>query len=675
MKDAALYPDSVSDISDNDFWNSINFSRGDKPSLLAAAVEAWRAGARAAAWRQIAAHHRQSLARQWEFERKRLSNSYDKAAARQAADVLNLKIAGWHSQTVQFKGKIDWNYNWGESSQYGFHYMGWLEPVVKKLAADGNDEGLREFLIGLVESYYAARNRIDWQIPRLHPVYYELGAWAKTCVFLPLYMALPNTGELPPRAIEAFLKLFLGFGRSLLMRQNGYRPGNWQIVGCSALFRLARTFPEFAESRAWERAALLRLREHLEKDFFSDGCHGERCWGYGFMSLSGIAAMFRAAQLTGGLGRDQALFLRAIRNGFRWFAKTLGPNELKPEYGDCRLDSGRHILDAALDFFPKGTPRHLGVDRKRSYFLEPSGYAVMRNGDSPDSAYLNVTFGKSPGGHSHPDLLNMNFWALGAPLIEEVGRFGSYDQPLSPVFRAPESHNQITLDAKPYNNVGLAAGDVLWRSTPECDYFSARHCAVPGFIVRRTIAFVKNPGYALVMDSAMAAGPLAHTIFSLTGNWHSPYPFKVLRPGAARAGAGPAMLVAQAETMHLRRTETGTDFSGGEVNGQDPVCNPYPERYWLRFRRWLPVGSLGAVGFVTLLYPFARGQPRASARIVEMPGRVPYRIEACEVLTPAGRDLFVLNPERLPGARWAGRPFRSRALVQLSRGRGRMVVG
>ncbi len=678
------YPDSICDISEKDFWSHIRVpSTGEGVEHLAKAVRLGRAGRKAAAYKALAEYHRLAMKDVWDLERDRIgrepTHPYQKAE-----DVLRFKIAGYQDRTVQFKAKIDWNCNaFGEIGWYGFHYLSWLTPAVRRFI-DRREKRYRDCLVGIVDSYYAARNSLNWPVPRLHPVYYELAAWAKMRHLLPLYLTLINEGNLPARTIEAFVKLFLGFARSLKRYQKSYRHGNHQIVGCSGLFRLARIFGEFSESRTWEKTAMRYLQEHLRKEFFSDGGHGERCWGYGFMSLGGFCDAYDIAQLRGGLGKHRGYFLRKIRSAFRWFARTLGPDELKPEYGDCHLGSGSGIIDTALRYFPKGTGRDLGIDRSRSCLLKPSGFAIMRNGGESASAYLNITFGKFAGWHSHMDVLNLNFWAMSKPLLEEAGRFDSYDNPLDTLIRTPKYHNVVTIDGQHFDAADaddVHGRDVFWHSNPEIDYFSACHSAYKYYrlgsesanaVVRRTVVFVKDPGYALVFDSVRRLASPEPAGFAITQNWHSPFPFTVAGPGLARTKGRPAMLLAFARPENLRRLETGVDFAGDEVT----VKSTYSDRYHLRARRWMPVVEYtGVVGFATLLYPFKGTMPKVTIRPVEAKGVELFRAEAFEVKTPRGTDVIVLNPERLDGLIWKGRKFSDRCLVELGRSRGKVVVG
>ena len=674
------YPDSICDISEKDFWSHVRVpARGEGVEHLEKAVRLGRAGQKAAAYKALAEYHRAALQDVWDLERSRVL-AESAHPHQKAEDVLKLKIAGWHDHTVQFKSKIDWDSaGFGEIGKYGLHILTWMTPAIRRFI-ERREERYRKGLIGIIESYYRSRNSV--QPHRV--VYYELGSWAKTKVLLPLYLALINEGEIAGRTVEAFVKLFLGFARSLKHCQKSYRDGNHQIVGCSGLFRLARVFPEFSESRTWEKAAMRYLLEHLRREFYSDGSHGERCWGYGFMSLNGILGVYDMAQCRGGLGKDEGYFLRKIRSAFRWFARTLGPDELKPEYGDCHLGSGSGIIDKALRYFPKGTGRDLGIDRSRSCLLKPSGFAIMRNGGESASAYLNITFGKFAGWHSHIDVLNLNFWALSKPLIEEAGRFDGYDNPLDTLFRTPKYHNVVTIDGQHFDCADaddVRGRDVFWHSSPEIDYFSACHKAYKYYrlgsesanaVVRRTVVFVKDPGYALVFDSVRRLESPEPAGMAITQNWHSPFPFTVAGPGLVRTKGRPAMLLAFARTENLRRLETGVDFAGDEVT----VKSTWSDRYHLRARRWMPTDeNADVVGFATLLYPFKGATPKVTIRPVSMKGAELFQAEAFEIRTPSGRDIIVLNPERLDGLVWNGRKFTARCLVELGRGREKVVVG
>jgi len=189
------------------------------------------------------------------------------------------------------------------------------------------------------------------------------------------------------------------------------------------------------------------------------------------------------------------------------------------------------------------------IVHSRSCFMQGSGVAVMRNGAGRDATFANVSLGDYAGWHSHLDLLSMNVWSLGEVLLEEVPRFGPYEHPMDVLWRAPEAHNQLVVDTFLYDSRPCVGQDVVWHSDEHVDFFTGYHTAyrqVPpqrhrdykhsaDLIVRRTIIFVKEPGYVLVMDSVRdertGGFNRATSLY-----WHSPRALRVLGPGLARTG-------------------------------------------------------------------------------------------------------------------------------------------
>ena len=185
----------VENISEEDFWSSITPS-----DALAPALEAAAAGKKAQAYRLLGDYHGRSLAREAELTRAFVAGNGEDAkqaaAVKRGADmVLRHEIDGWHTRVIKFGPKIDFNADFGRSGQYGFHYLGWLVPVLHQYALTG-DKRYRECFLDVLGQYYAQRGKLDWRIPRLHPVYYELGSRAKIGVFFPAYAVF--AGEAVP---------------------------------------------------------------------------------------------------------------------------------------------------------------------------------------------------------------------------------------------------------------------------------------------------------------------------------------------------------------------------------------------------------------------------------------------------------------------------------------------
>jgi hypothetical protein len=662
----------IAKISEADFWSAWS---GADPRLRQACTLG-RSGRRAAAYLALADFHREVTGAEWEHAvleaRQRTASPRKRREVFAKATDARKGLVGYCGQVVRMGKRLDFNAPFGRSGQYGFHYLYWLVPLVDRFLVR-NDGGDLARVVDIVEQYYAQRNGLNHAIPGLHPVYYELGAWAKTSNLLPAYLAMIHAGRPRPAAVEAFLKLFLGFGRSLLrLQESGYRGGNWQIVGAAALFRLGAALPHLREATAWRRRATEIMLAHLRRDFYVDGGHKERCWTYGWMSLKGVLDLCESGRRSGLLaGAPARECLRGVRRAFRWFLGTMAPGGICPAYGDGDLFKADEILTAAARYLP---PAEVAAKPAASVLFKPSGYAVMRD---DQGRCLNLNFGESGGAHTHRDLLDFNAWAFGEPLIEEVGRFDSYDHPLNPFFCSPEAHNQVVIDHHFMDRHPARGRGVRWVSRPELDYFRAwhgcfRHARWPARSaeaarVHRHVLFVRR-GYWLIYDVVEPAEK-ASTIFSISSFLHSPWPFRLLGPGLAavrgRRGRG---LIAFAPAEAVRRLETGVDVAASEVT----VPRLYGERHFLRARTWGPTACRGSLRLATLVYPCAGRMPRVSIRQVPMRGIKPGAAEAFEVRTPAGRDLVVFNPGRLPGIKIGGRPVRGE--LHWRRGRRRVTL-
>jgi hypothetical protein len=193
------------------------------------------------------------------------------------------------------------------------------------------------------------------------------------------------------------------------------------------------------------------------------------------------------------------------------------------------------------------------------------------------------------------------------------------------------------------------------------------YVAAEPLVVRRTVVFVKNPGYLVVMDSAM---PQGGGIFNraVSGWWHSPQPFNVLGPTSARTSGRTGCLLLWAHPEGLRRIETGWDYDAAvERAGEERRC-------WLRARRWFEQSHTGVSGFTTVLFPFSGRTPSVKVHPLDTTGGMRYRTDGIEVDRPGGRDVFLLNPERLAGFSWRGETVKHRAVVLLGRRRKRVDV-
>lgn len=637
----------IESITESDFWGSISSAGPSKP-----AVQAGRAGKREQAYRLLGAFHATALADVAADLVKSVEGiRHDASATRELRERVDLVVAhdiqGWHTTRIKFGKRIDFNADFGRSGQYGFHYLGWLHPVIRQYALT-RETKYRNAFVDILKQYYDQRTKLVHRIPNLHPVYYELGARAKSQLILPAYALLAGDDQLDTDAREAMLKLLMGFGRSLFRLQNtGFRAGNWQIVGAQSLFMIGANFPEWREAASWRERGMSMVTEHLKRDFFDDGGHGERCWGYGYMSLDGMIGFYESAKRCGYLkGAKLAEWERFIRRGLQWFAATTSPNRYMLAYGDGGLGSADGIFKRAVELFPDfaKAPGLLGVDRSRSSILRPSGYAFMRGGDRPDAPFLSVNFGKTGGGHTHSDLLDFSMWCFGRPLIEEVGRWGSYDNALEPMFRSERSHNQVTLDHVVMDRHKHEAHDVCWHADDRVTAFSAWHEAYSKARLTRQIVMIDRQ-YFFVFDLVTSK----EYIFQATNWLHAPRAFASAGPGRWITQSEPGKagcLVVAGEHDAIRRTAMGVDYSDKDYLHATRRGEAYDfnkERHFLAVSKWCDVGAPRPITFGTLLAPFAKRSP--VAKIVPAEVSSDGTARAFDVHVRSRRDLLIFNPK------------------------------
>ena len=633
----------IENISETDFWSSFRKDPG-----LAEACLAGLAGKRAVAYGLLGRFHAERLKGEVGHFKAETAQAASTGAAgiRKGADrVLRRDIVGWHTHRHQFGPVIDFNADYGRSGQYGFHYLNWLSPVLQQYALTG-EAAYRDDFVTIAKQYYDQRTTLTWRIPGLHPVYYELGAYSKTRVFLPAYALLAQDPAFDTDAHEAMLKLLLGFARSLhRLSRDGYRAGNWQIVGAATLYWIGAAFPEFKEASAWRKRGETRIEEHARRDFFSDGGHGERCWGYGIMSLRGMLKYHETARRYGRLtpARKQ-YWTRFFHRGYRWYAAATTPSRHTLNFGDGSIGDASGIFAEAAREFPAlaRTPGLLGVDRTRSNILRPSGYAFMRAGDQPDAAFMCVNFGGSGGGHTHQDLLDFSLWSHGQPLLDEVGRFGSYDNPLDPMFRSAPSHNQIVIENGAMNRHGQEGHDVVWHASDNIDMFSAWHGAFAQARIHRQIVFVR-PDYWVVFDAVTAPD----YIFQVTSWLHGGAPFQAAGPGRWRLRGRPSCLVALAMPEDLRRSNVGVDYDLNDYGelAQNPEARRLAgERHRLGLMKWRDVGDQRPITFAMVLAPFRARMPVVEVQARTLADDSTGQATAVRVHWQGRNDVFVFNP-------------------------------
>ncbi len=654
-------------IGDADFFGALKRTgAGLKPTLAAA-----ERGDYTAAWQSLAEHFtsRRRSCPVSQYARRVAELDPDGPEARDilsaAQKLVRHDITGWHSTTFRFGKDIDFNAEFGQSGVYGFHYMGWLPPIGEAyvLTADGTYAAAFD---DIFSQWYEQRDRVEFRIPHLDPIWYELGCGTRSQVFMWLYHVLRRAPELRLETVARLWKTFLGHGRWLMEHERkDCRRANWQVTGCRALMLLGLFFPEFREAGAWVRLGRKRLMEHCERDFFNDGCYSERCPGYGTIALRFMPELYDLLAGVNGAASDRQKLRKRMKEAFRWYMLTSTPIGTSPATGDSghggisdlMKEGARRTGDGAL-LWPA---RHaLSTSERRSLprpvrppqtslNLPSSGFAVMRSGWERNDHYMIINYGPYGGGHTHNHALDFELFAYGAGLALDTSRFDSYDNPLDAYFRCARAHNQVVVNDADMDRAGLKVTGVLWRSGKHVDLFAATHNGYAeshGVTISRKVVFVK-PHCWLVSD--LIEERVRHHCY--TWFLHSPERFRPTRGKAFLAGRGPGLLVVPARPEEVRHVRKGVGYTDSDRR----TPNIFPERNWIGYEKFDHLSSFAT--FCVALVPFRNAPATVSLRplsVTDRGGQVSRREAEAFELTVGGRRYVIALSHSDPAKRQYG---------------------
>jgi len=626
MKDPAFVREHIREISDTNLWVSLNLDHPDLKTVRSF-VHKGQFDNAATAWGAYWTRKKQPayvtrtdhllldtdlLMSPGEFrsDLERSADERDTIFVR-AAMILQNTIRAWGDSVIRFEGRVDFNREMGQSGKYGFHYWWWSRPLIMAAILRGDQTYTAKF-DQLFNDWYEQRNSISRGFPELDVVYYELGLGTRNRMFIENYL-LPYT-QRTGITHGRMLKTVLAAGRWLheLEKWEGYRPGNWQIHGSYMLVQLALVFPEFRESPEWLRIGLQRLTEHMERDFYPDGGHSERCpRNYTlatYLNYRNIAYLLKGYGVRSDVcARIQSSMGRTID----WWCSMLAPTGEIPAINDSHrglfpsmiLRDGAGLFEkpqalAVLrNLFGEKTGGTEGLPAYTSRHMPASGFSVMRTDWSPDAFYLTVNYGPSAGFHSHQDLLDFELYAYGQPMAVDAGIGLTYDDPLYKTwYRSSRAHNMVAVNDSNIEREGFQGENIRWGSTLSLDFFSGEHRGYQRFGIhqRRQIAFVK-PSYWFILDD------LSCTRSGDTLSWYFHSPGKLLPSGAGFVSASiPGIRILPAGERFPTRSGMGRAASSS-----DRTPGKTDEILWIRFDQ---TGSRDSLHHFAVLLAPVRGQ-------------------------------------------------------------------
>jgi len=609
-------------ISDGDFFAALRMTG---PGFRAAR-EALARGDMAGAWKALAEYFARRE-RPWPLPEDptgvnglERDSAEGRAVVEAAEKLVRHEITGWHATTFKFGPRIDFNADFGESGIYGFHYLTWLLPLGRAYRLTGEGRYAAAF-DDIFSQWYEQRDRVEFRIPRLDPIWYELGCGGRLPVLMSMACCFRTAAELRVETVARLWKTFLGHGRWLLEHERkGYQGGNWQVTGARALLLVGTLFPEFKEASAWRQVGRKRLMEHCERDFFEDGCYSERCPSYGTIGLRFLPELHHLLRQSRGREAERKRLAERTRQAYRWYLLTSTPLRTSPATGDSGYVPIADLMRKGARYTGDGTllwpiREELSEEERRalpepaepgvlSVNLASSGFAVMRTGWERDALYMMINYGPHGGGHTHNHTLDFELFAYGEGLALDTARFDSYDNPLDAFFRRACAHNQVVVNDADMDRPGLRVSDVLWSSNERADLFGGTHDGYlnsHGVLISRKVVFVK-PVFWLVSDLVLERQ--RHHCY--TWFLHSPHRFRKRAGKAFLAGPGPGLLIAPARPQEVRHVRQGTTYSREDWR----TPGPFPERNWIGYEKFDHYATFAT--YAVLLVPFRQEPPEAS---------------------------------------------------------------
>jgi uncharacterized heparinase superfamily protein len=275
---------------------------------------------------------------------------------------------------------------------------------------------------------------------------------------------------------------------------------NHRTLELYALLIVALALPELDPERELRRFAVAELERNLAEDFRADGVHREASTHYHMIALRSFVGAHENCRRH---GIELSAGYRERLSRACDFALHCGrPDGTIPALSDADAGDYSELLALAGDTLDRDDLRGRWSPAARDADFPDGGYFTQRSGWGRDDAFLIFDCGPlGDGGHGHYDLLSIEAFAGGRPLLVDPGRFTYSEAPpnLRRWFRGTAAHNTVCvdgLDQTPYTRTRphgpVAEGRFLGRTrAPGIDVL-AGEARSPAYdaVHHRRVAFV-----------------------------------------------------------------------------------------------------------------------------------------------------------------------------------------
>lgn len=342
------------------------------------------------------------------------------------------------------------------------------------------------------------------------------------------------------------IKTFLHTGAKMNAHHQKYKEGNHQTRGMSALSMLAILFKEFKGADEWQKTAIARLEEHLEKEVYKDGFQFERSVHYHVDDIDNYFYPYQMAQLNG--VELNPIWDQRLKGMFTALLQLAMPNKNLPVLQDDTKHPWAEVnkvedimaLGSAL-FGDKNLKYFAGKKIPSKYYwlltqeqvekyksakankpkmsstdLPHTGYYIMRNGWKKENLYMVISAGltEEKPDHQHGDMLGIQAYAYGNMILPNY-QVRYYLKDLE-AFKNSWTKNVALVDSVLHgrewkgNKGGSGFGKwgklptpklINWTTTDEIDFFIGSHNGYKDLNVDtyRQVFFIKD-GFWIVRD-------------------------------------------------------------------------------------------------------------------------------------------------------------------------------
>jgi uncharacterized heparinase superfamily protein len=264
--------------------------------------------------------------------------------------------------------------------------------------------------------------------------------------------------------------------------------------------------------------AVAELERNLADDFRADGVHREASTHYHMIALRSFVGAHANCRRYG--IALSAAFEERLGRACDFALHCRRPDGTIPALSDADTGDYTELLALAADALGRDDLRwaatgHGRPPSARHADFPDAGYYTQRGGWDRDDAFLIFDCGPlGDGGHGHYDLLSVEVFAGGRPLLVDPGRFTYSETPpnLRRWFRGTAAHNTVCvdgLDQTPYTRTRpsgpVAEGRFLGRTGVPGVNVLAGEARSPAYdaVHRRRITFVDDR-YWLIEDRLQA---------------------------------------------------------------------------------------------------------------------------------------------------------------------------